>query len=107
MNANDQILRGALAPQDISIEVLQEKYAKGEEQTIDDVRRRVARALAEVEPADKREAWASRFLWALEGGFVPAGRINSAAGTGIQATLINCFVQPVGDSVSQVRGGKP
>ncbi|HBO78848.1 MAG TPA: ribonucleoside-diphosphate reductase, adenosylcobalamin-dependent, partial [Cupriavidus sp.] len=84
MNANDQILRGALAPQDISIEVLQEKYAKGEEQTIDDVRRRVARALAEVEPADKREAWASRFLWALEGGFVPAGRINSAAGTGIQ-----------------------
>ncbi len=28
MNANDQILRGALAPQDISIEVLQEKYAK-------------------------------------------------------------------------------
>lgn len=54
MNANDQILRGALAPQDISIEVLQEKYAKGEEQTIDDVRRRVARALAEVEPADRK-----------------------------------------------------
>ncbi|MDT6964735.1 adenosylcobalamin-dependent ribonucleoside-diphosphate reductase [Cupriavidus sp. SZY C1] len=107
MNANDQILRGALVPQDISIEVLQEKYAKGEERSIDDVRRRVARALAEVEPAAQRESWAARFLWALENGFVPAGRINSAAGTGIQATLINCFVQPVGDSVSESRDGKP
>lgn len=107
MNANDQILRGALAPQDISTEVLLEKYAKGEESTIADVRTRVARALAEVEPADRREMWAARFLWALENGFVPAGRINSAAGTGIQATLINCFVQPVGDSVSEARDGKP
>lgn len=107
MNANDQILRGALVPQDISIEVLQEKYAKGEERSIDDVRRRVARALAEVEPADQRDTWAARFFWALENGFVPAGRINSAAGTGIQATLINCFVQPVGDSVSESKGGKP
>ena len=107
MNANEQILQGALAPQDISVEVLQEKYAKGEERTIDDVRRRVARALAEAEPADRRDAWAARFLWALENGFVPAGRINSAAGTGIQATLINCFVQPVGDSVSEAKDGKP
>ncbi|HEY5632914.1 MAG TPA: adenosylcobalamin-dependent ribonucleoside-diphosphate reductase, partial [Burkholderiaceae bacterium] len=32
-------------------------------------------------------------------GFVPAGRINSAAGTDLQATLINCFVQPIGDAV--------
>jgi ribonucleoside-diphosphate reductase alpha chain len=107
MNANDQILRGALAPQDISTEVLLEKYAKGEESTIADVRARVARALAEAEPADRREMWGARFLWALENGFVPAGRINSAAGTGIQATLINCFVQPVGDSVSEARDGKP
>jgi len=107
MNANEQILQGALAPQDISIEVLQEKYAKGEERTIEDVRRRVARALAEAEPADRRDAWSARFLWALENGFVPAGRINSAAGTGIQATLINCFVQPVGDSVSEAKDGKP
>lgn len=107
MNANEQILQGALAPQDISVEVLQEKYAKGEERTIDDVRRRVARALAEAEPADRRDAWVARFLWALENGFVPAGRINSAAGTGIQATLINCFVQPVGDSVSEAKDGKP
>ncbi|WP_342052897.1 MULTISPECIES: adenosylcobalamin-dependent ribonucleoside-diphosphate reductase [unclassified Cupriavidus] len=107
MNANDQILHGGLAPQDISTEVLLEKYAKGEETTIADVRDRVARALAEAEAPGQREAWAARFRWALDSGFVPAGRINSAAGTGIQATLINCFVQPVGDAVSEPHAGKP
>lgn len=107
MNAKDQMLRATLPPQDISTEVLLEKYAKGEEATAADVRQRVARALAEAEPEAQRAQWAERFLWAQEQGFVPAGRINSAAGTRIEATLINCFVQPVGDSVSEACGGKP
>ncbi len=47
------------------------------------------------------------FYEALENGFIPGGRINSAAGTQLTATLINCFVQPVGDSVSQTVDGKP
>src|SRR5690606_29572358 len=72
-----------------------------------DVRRRVARALAALEPEDAREEYAARFLWAQEQGFVPAGRINSAAGLGLQATLINCFVQPVGDSISGLDDGLP
>ena len=91
--------------QQVSIDVLLEKYAKGEERCIDDVRRRVARALAVVEKDPVR--WEGEFFEALKNGFIPGGRVNSAAGTDLQATLINCFVQPVGDSVSQVTEGKP
>jgi len=94
-----------MQPQAVSLDVLRDKYAKGDEQTIDDVRRRVARALAAVEK--EPAPWAERFHGALEAGFVPAGRINSAAGTELQATLINCFVQPVGDSISETVNGKP
>jgi ribonucleoside-diphosphate reductase alpha chain len=100
-------LPGNLPPQDISTEVLLEKYAKGDERDLHDVRARVARALAQVEAPEQREAWSARFLEALQGGFVPAGRINSAAGTELSATLINCFVQPVGDSIAQVEDGVP
>ena len=90
----------ALPAQAISEEVLLEKYAKGDERTIEDVRRRVARALAAVEAPDKRAQWEEAFYRAQENGFILGGRINSAAGTDLKATLINCFVQPVGDSIS-------
>ena len=95
----------SLPQQQVSIDVLLEKYAKGDERTADDVRRRVARALAAVEPDPAR--WEQEFFDALAGGFIPGGRVNSAAGTDLQATLINCFVQPVGDSVSQTVDGRP
>jgi len=96
-----------LPDQEISAEVLVEKYAKGNERTVGEVRRRVARALAAVEPEEKRAYWEKKFVEAQEHGFIPAGRINSAAGTDLAATLINCFVQPVGDSISEVVDGKP
>ena len=96
-----------LSEQEIASEVLLEKYAKGSEQTVTEVRKRVARALAAVEPEGKRSHWEKQFLWAQENGFVPAGRINSAAGTELAATLINCFVQPVGDSITHVEDGHP
>ncbi|MEZ5615957.1 MAG: adenosylcobalamin-dependent ribonucleoside-diphosphate reductase [Rhodocyclaceae bacterium] len=95
------------AEQEISGEVLLEKYAKGNEQNVHEVRARVARALAAMEAEDKRHQWEKRFLEAQEHGFVPAGRINSAAGTDLQATLINCFVQPVGDSISEIVDDRP
>ena len=65
-----------LPEQEIAAEVLVEKYAKGDERTVLEVRRRVARALAAVEPESKRSHWEKQFLWAQESGFVPAGRIN-------------------------------
>ena len=97
----------ALAPQQISEEVLLEKYGKGTEKTILDVNQRVAHALAEVEAPEQRKQWEARFLQALQNGFLPAGRIQSAAGTTLSATLINCFVQPVGDSIAHVEDGHP
>ena len=96
-----------LGEQEIAGEVLLEKYAKGDEKSVTEVRRRVARALALVETESKRSHWERQFLWAQENGFVPAGRINSAAGTDLTATLINCFVQPVGDSITEVVDGRP
>ena len=95
----------SLPPQQVSIDVLREKYAKGDEQSVEDVRRRVARALAAVEKDPAK--WEPVFYEALESGFIPGGRVNSAAGTQLTATLINCFVQPVGDSVSETVDGKP
>ncbi|MBP6188563.1 MAG: adenosylcobalamin-dependent ribonucleoside-diphosphate reductase [Azonexus sp.] len=96
-----------LPEQEISAEVLIEKYAKGKETNVHDVRRRVAYALSQVEQEADRAQWEAKFLWAQENGFIPAGRINSAAGTDLQATLINCFVQPVGDSIVENVDGKP
>jgi len=96
-----------LDEQPISIDVLLEKYAKGEEKSVDEVRRRVARGLAQVEAPEARDLWEKRFYDAMVDGFIPGGRVNSAAGTGIAATLINCFVQPVGDAISGSRDGVP
>ncbi|MCL4802387.1 MAG: ribonucleoside-diphosphate reductase, adenosylcobalamin-dependent, partial [Burkholderiales bacterium] len=104
---DSQVDLAPLPAQEICAEVLVEKYAKGGERTVEEVRRRVARALAAVEPEDKRAHWEAKFFEAQERGFVPAGRINSAAGTTLAATLINCFVQPVGDSITEVVDGKP
>ncbi len=54
--------------------------------------RRVARALAQAEPAD-HDAWAGHFLEILEDfRFLPGGRILAGAGTLHRVTLLNCFV---------------
>ncbi|HRM48138.1 MAG TPA: adenosylcobalamin-dependent ribonucleoside-diphosphate reductase [Alicycliphilus sp.] len=95
-------LAPSLPSQPISLDVLQEKYFKQGESDVEDLYRRVARALASVEREDIREAMQARFLDNLRAGAIGAGRIMSAAGTDIQATLINCFVQPVGDCIQGV-----
>ena len=99
MSPDNTILSPAaltLPEQEICREALIEKYAKGEESTAEQVRRRVARALAQVEVEADRAKWEKRFAKALEDGFIPAGRINSAAGIALQATLAAELMRPAG-----------
>ncbi|MFC5549194.1 adenosylcobalamin-dependent ribonucleoside-diphosphate reductase [Massilia aerilata] len=107
MNANEKLISTRMPPQEVSVDVLREKYAKDGETSIAEVRARVARALAACEAEPLRLDMEQRFLWAQDHGFVPAGRINSAAGMGMKATLMNCFVQPVGDAISGSHDGLP
>ncbi len=88
--------------QPISHDVLAEKYLKAGESSEEQLFARVARALASVEKPELQAEWEARFLDNLKAGAIGAGRIMSAAGTDIQATLINCFVQPVGDCIQGV-----
>jgi len=85
--------------QPISTDVLIEKYAKDGEYEPDQIFQRVAKGLSVVEDIAIRADVEKLFLENLRNGAIGAGRIMSAAGTDIQATLINCFVQPVGDCI--------
>ncbi|CCD36565.1 Ribonucleotide reductase of class II (coenzyme B12-dependent) [Candidatus Paraburkholderia kirkii UZHbot1] len=92
----------ALAPQQFSVDVMLEKYAKGDETSVEDIYRRVARGVALAEPKESRAKIEEAFVDNFRRGALGAGRIMSAAGAGIDATLINCFVQPVGDAIQGV-----
>jgi hypothetical protein len=107
-HVDHQVLLDAISTmpiQPISKDVLREKYLKPGEDNVSQLFDRVARALASVEPVELRAEFEVLFRQNLEAGAIGAGRIMSAAGTGIQATLINCFVQPVGDCIQGVDGG--
>lgn len=61
---------------------------------LNDMNQRVATALASVEPTD-RDHWYAKFLWALENGAIPAGRILSNVGAEKYkpaTSTINCTV---------------
>lgn len=112
-------------------EVLVEKYCKDGETSEEEIFSRVASALAgndrgfydklkpskraeisrivfgtELEARKIEQIIQEQYLDAMRAGFIPGGRIASACGTEVQATLINCFVQPVGDAVSEDKDGK-
>ena len=99
MKRDDVVLDSLLPVQPISRDVLAEKYLKPGEKDAEDLFARVAQALASVEAEGERAQWQARFLANLRAGAIGAGRIMSAAGTELDATLINCFVQPVGDCI--------
>jgi ribonucleoside-diphosphate reductase alpha chain len=65
------------------------------DETVHDTLTRVARTLSDVEVEADRAHWYREFLWALENGAVPAGRILSNAGAEAYkpaASTINCTV---------------
>ena len=90
---------------DISRHVWSAKYrhcdGDREERTIAETWRRVATALAAVEPEDAQAFWAERFYGILEDfKFLPGGRIQAGVGTERNVTLFNCFVMgPIEDSI--------
>lgn len=68
------------------------KYRQPGEDVIADTWRRVAAALASVEPRDP-DSWARLFNTILHGcAFLPGGRILAGAGSARRVTLFNCFV---------------
>ncbi|WP_234265120.1 adenosylcobalamin-dependent ribonucleoside-diphosphate reductase [Hydrogenophaga sp. NFH-34] len=86
---------------EITKAVLAEKYLKGEEQSAQDLFKRVSAGIAKAEQNPKAtQEWAMKFETMMNHGAIGAGRIMSAGGTDIKATLINCFVQPVGDCIT-------
>ncbi|MEQ8743206.1 adenosylcobalamin-dependent ribonucleoside-diphosphate reductase [Parasphingorhabdus sp.] len=63
------------------------------DKTVDDMIKRVSRAVAEAEAPKLRQKWAGRFAEALtDFRFIPGGRILAGAGTERRVTLFNCFV---------------
>lgn len=57
---------------------------------------RMAKAIVQVEPEEKRDELEEEFRWMLEDfRFSPGGRINAMLGTGQELTAYNCFVIPI------------
>jgi len=98
--------------QDASLDIWDTKYrlkTKSGEPVDHDIQgtyERVARSLAAVEAPDDREYWHERFVWALQRGAIPAGRIISNAGAELHkpaTSTINCTVSgTIGDSMHDI-----
>ncbi len=74
---------------------LKSKSGQAIDADIDQTYQRVARALADAENIEIRERWFDQFVWALENGAIPAGRIISNAGAQQHkpaTSTINCTV---------------
>jgi ribonucleoside-diphosphate reductase alpha chain len=115
MNTAVEIAEKAVAEiefQDASINIWDTKYRlktkSGEpiDRDILGTYERVARALAAVEAPADREHWYERFVWALQRGAIPAGRIMSNAGAEQHkpaTSTINCTVSgTIGDSMHDI-----
>lgn len=99
--------------QDASIDIWDKKYRLKDhegtpiDKTIQHTYQRIARTIADIETdAAQRELWYDKFLWALEHGAIPAGRIISNAGAGEYkpaTSTINCTVSgTIQDSMDDI-----
>jgi ribonucleoside-diphosphate reductase alpha chain len=82
---------------------LKDKQGKAVDQSLHDTFLRIAKALSKVEPKQQRH-WQKEFLWALENGAIPAGRIISNAGADAHkpaTSTINCTVSGTIDDSMQ------
>ena len=98
-----------LHEQEISKDVIREKYLRPNENSKIDVFKRVARAIASVEKTPElQKEWEEKFYDNMLNGAIGAGRIMCNAGSGVDGTMINCFVAPVGDAIQGIdENGKP
>ncbi|MBT6318838.1 adenosylcobalamin-dependent ribonucleoside-diphosphate reductase [SAR92 clade bacterium H231] len=90
--------------QDASLDIWDKKYRlkdKNEQPVDKDINAtymRVAKALSDVESKEKRKEWQEKFVWALQHGAIPAGRIISNAGAQAYkpaTSTINCTVSGI------------
>ncbi len=98
--------------QEASLDIWDKKYRLADKDgvpidaSMDDTYKRVARALADVEPEESRGEWYESFLWALRHGAIPAGRVTSNAGSlehKPATSTINCTVSgTIRDSMDDI-----
>ena len=99
--------------QETSLDIWDKKYrlktkdGNNVDETVQDTFERVARALADAERTEEnRKHWYGEFLWALEQGAIPAGRITSNAGAldhKPATSTINCTVSgTITDSMDDI-----
>ncbi|MFZ9120165.1 MAG: ribonucleotide reductase N-terminal alpha domain-containing protein, partial [Methylophilaceae bacterium] len=110
-NSDQEDAKSKIEMQSVSIDIWDKKYRLKSkdgnfvDQTIEDTYERVAEALADVEPKDKKN-WKEKFSWALRHGAIPAGRITSNAGAKEHkpaTSTINCTVSgAVQDSMTDI-----
>lgn len=74
---------------------LKDEAGGATEKTPEEMWRRVAHAIAQVEHKNQQQRWEDTFYQAMEDFvLVPGGRILSGAGTGYKVTYYNCFCIP-------------
>src|SRR5690554_3626070 len=114
MNAKAQAVITTIPMQEASLDIWSSKYQlktkTGEpvDKDINATYERVARTLAEVEKKNVRDKYMKEFLWALQNGAIPAGRITSNAGAEAHkpaTSTINCTVSgSIHDSMNDILG---